>query len=282
MTSRHMLHVLSLSALLWTAAAVPSAASGHPEAFEKEKNGPHGDCPIVWQTVAPGLSYRKISCLGDETDIDVHAVRIDPDIWQFDTVILPPTRALEAARQFSVPFSITAGVFDKAHQPEGLLVRSGVEVQPARKVDWQGVFLMTQEGQPKILPLSNWPSYRNRTYMAVQSGPRVVIAGKRNTKIFKSYPAARSGVCLQRSGSLIFFVTPSERKFDMNEIAKVASRREDDGGLECYEALLFDGGHSTQMYVGGLHERLSTIADPVPAFIVGRPKPHDTAIAPSP
>jgi uncharacterized protein YigE (DUF2233 family) len=118
--------------------------------------------------------------------------------------------------------------------------------------------------------------------MAIESGPRLVIAGRLNTKIFKSYPAARSGVCLQKGGSLIFFVTPSERKFDMNETAKIARRAEDDGGLECSEALLFDGGHSTQMYVGGLHERLSTIADPVPAFIVGRPRPQTNQVTPSP
>jgi uncharacterized protein YigE (DUF2233 family) len=260
----------------------PAAGSSHRAQDGKEKNGPHGDCPIIWQSVSAGLSYRKISCLGDEADVDVHAVRIDPAIWQFDTVIVPPTRALEVARQFGVPFSINAGFFDKAHLPEGLLVRSGIEVQPPRQVSWQGLFIVTEEGEPKIVAVSKWPAYRKRAYMAVQSGPRLVIAGKLNTKIFKSYPAARSGVCLQKSGSLIFFVTPSERKFDMNETAKIAATTEDDGGLECYDALLFDGGHSTQMYVGSLHERLSTIADKVPAFIVGRPRPPQNQVAPTP
>ena len=278
MRSSYSLLVLSLSML----AISPAAGSSHRQAYEKERNGPHGDCPIVWQSVSPGLSYRKITCVGDEGDVDVHAVRIDPTLWQFDTVLVSPSRALEVARQFNVPFVINAGFFDKAHEPEGLLVRSGTEVQPPRKVGWQGLFIVTEDGEPKIVTVSRWPSYRKRAYMAVESGPRLVIAGHLNTKIFKSYPAARSGVCIQKGGSLIFFVTPSERKFDMNETARIARRAEEDGGLECYDALLFDGGHSTQMYVGGLHERLSTIADPVPAFIVGRPRPQQNQIAPTP
>ena len=57
------------------------------------------------------------------------------------------------------------------------------------------------------------------------------------------------------------------RKFDMYEIGRVARRGEEDGGLACRDAMLFDGGHSTQIYIDGEDEHVEVHGDPVPVFI---------------
>jgi hypothetical protein len=41
--------------------------------YEKEKNGPHGECRTRWTNLQPGLDDRSINCLGDEDDLDVQA-----------------------------------------------------------------------------------------------------------------------------------------------------------------------------------------------------------------
>src|SRR4030095_15437524 len=42
--------------------------------YEKEKNGPHGECGTKWTTLQRGLQHRSITCLGDEDDLDLHVV----------------------------------------------------------------------------------------------------------------------------------------------------------------------------------------------------------------
>ena len=53
----------------------------------------------------------------------------------------------------------------------------------------------------------------------------------------------------------------------MYEIARIARRDEVDGGLACRDAMLFDGGHSAQIYLDGENKRVHVDGDFVPAFI---------------
>ena len=239
--------------------------------YEKETNGPHGDCTPRWHTLRPGLDYRTITCLGDTKDLDLHVVRIVPAQWTLDAVLAPRGQARDVAKSNSAPFAINANFFDAAREPLGVIVQSSSEVRPVKSVSWQSIFLVERDGTARIVTPSQWKKYRSRARMAVQAGPRLVVDGHTN-RVHQSYTAARAGVCIRKSGEVVFFATPQERKLDMYEIARIARRGEEDGGLACQDAMLFDGGHSAQIYAEGDGERIVVSGDPVPVFVVAKAK----------
>lgn len=249
--------------LLFASAAL---AADNRAVYEKEPNGPHGDCAVNWLRLDSGLDYRAIRCLGDEDDLDVHVVRIDSAAWNFNTAVSSGTTASAIASQYRAPFAINANFFDAARRPLGIVVRGGDVVNEPRTSTWQSIFLVTSDGKPRIILPSSWPTYRKRAVMAVQAGPRLVIKGKR-ADIKNNYAAARCGVCIRRNGELLFFAMPQDRKFSMFEIGRVVRRSEADGGLGCWDAMLFDGGHSVNFHAEGGGKRVAITGDPVPVFV---------------
>lgn len=253
-----------LAAILLFATA--ALAADNRAVYEKEPNGPHGDCGVNWLRLDSGLDYHAIRCLGDERDVDVHVVRIDSAAWDFDTAVSAGSTASAIAAQHRAPFAINANFFDAARRPLGTVVRGGEVVSAPRTSTWQSIFVITKDGKPRIILPDAWPSYRKKAAMAVQAGPRLVIKGKR-ADIKNNYAAARCGVCIRRNGELLFFAMPQERKFSMFEIGRVVRRSEEDGGLGCWDAMLFDGGHSVNFHAEGGGKRVDITGDPVPVFV---------------
>jgi uncharacterized protein YigE (DUF2233 family) len=235
-----------------------------------QTDSPSGHCSTDWNRVASGIDYRAITCLGDPDDVDVHVAKISPEFFTFDVAyVTNGSFAKKEAETRDARFVINANFFQKDRTPIGVIVRSGSELQGRNSSSWQSIFVVDEQGNAKIVRLSDWPKVRPGAWMAVQAGPRLVIKGKTN-KVSKSYHAARAGVCIQRSGDLVFFATPQERKFDMWEIGRIARRSEKNGGLGCYDSMLFDGGHSTQMYIEGDEKTIHVAGDPVPVFVFAK------------
>ena len=241
--------------------------------YEKEKNGPHGECRSDWTTLQRGLEYRAIHCLGDEDDLDLHVVRIDLDRWDLDTAVVDRATARTVAGSHDAAFDINANFFDKSRRAIGAVIRDGDIINKPHESSWQSIFLIDDGGTPRIIMPGKWSSYRDRSQMAVQAGPRLVIAGHTNQSLKNNYAAARAGVCIRNNGDLVFFATPATRKLHITEIAKVARRADIDGGLACRDAMLFDGGHSVNFYAEGDDKRISIEGDPVPVHIFATP--HD-------
>ena len=266
-----------LTFLIALATVLPLSAADYGSKFrkdyEKEKNGPHGECRSDWTTLQPGLEYRAIRCLGDEDDLDVHVVRIDLDRWDLDTAVVDRATGRMIASSHEASFDVNGNFFDKSRNPLGAVVRDGEVIQEPRDSSWQSIFLIDDEGTPRIIMPKQWKSYRDSSQMAVQAGPRLVIAGHTNKSLKNNYAAARIGVCIRDNGDLVFFATPQDRKFQITEIAKVARRDEIDGGLACRDAMLFDGGHSVNFFAEGDDRRISVEGDPVPIHIFATP--HD-------
>lgn len=259
--------LIALLLLFTTPAFSQQYGSAWRKDFEKESNGPHGECRVDWREIAPEIDYRRIDCLGDPDDADVHVIRIDPDRWELNVSIVEGgSTARRVANEKDAAFVINGSFFNHDRDPLGVLVRSGENIQRPRSSSWQSIFFIDGDGQPRIILPRRWPHYRDDAWMAVQAGPRIVIGGHTN-RVHRGYAAARAGVCIHKNGDLLFFATPQERKFNMYEITRVARRGEIDGGLECREAMLLDGGHSTQFYVEGEDERIHVSGDPVPVFI---------------
>jgi uncharacterized protein YigE (DUF2233 family) len=255
-------------ALLFFATTSFAQPYGSPQRaeYEKEPNGPHGECRGDWMRVATGLDYRAIQCLGDGRDLDVNVVRVDLLRYQLNVFAGSASSARSVAAATNADLVINASFFDARKQPLGVLTASGVVAQDRAPSSWQSIFLVTRDGTPRIVQPSDWSRVRAQTWMAVQAGPRLVIGGHTN-RVHQSYAAARAGVCIASDGSLLFFATPQERKFDMYEIARIARRGPEDGGLGCHDAMLFDGGHSTQLFLEGDTKRVTVNGDPVPAFV---------------
>jgi uncharacterized protein YigE (DUF2233 family) len=233
---------------------------------------PSADCRTDWNHIATGIDYRSITCLGDPSDTDLHVVRLAPQFFTFDVAdVTNGSTARQEAEKRHAAFVINANFFQKDRTPIGVIVRGGDELQPPHRSSWQSIFLIDTDGAPHIVRITDWRKYRGRAQMAVQAGPRIVVHGRIN-KVNKSYSAARAGVCLQADGSVLFFATPQERKFDMWEIGRIARRAESKGGLACRDAMLFDGGHSTQIYVAGDLQTIRVDGDPVPVFVFAKRK----------
>jgi len=254
--------------LMFLAASAVAQPYGSSERakYEKEPNGPHGECKVDWLRVADGLDYRAIKCLGDTEDLDLNVIRVDLARQQLNVASGDPDAARNVARRMNADFAINASFFDAAKQPLGVLARSGVTIQGLKTSSWQSIFLVTREGKPRIILASDWRRHRHQAWMAVQAGPRLVVGGHSN-RVHQSYAAARAGVCIAKDGSLLFFATAQERKLDMYEIGRVARRGPEDGGLGCQESMLFDGGHSTQIFLEGDTKRVTVNGDPVPVFV---------------
>lgn len=227
-------------------------------------------CRVEWQSLHPGLDYRAITCLGDRDDIDVHVVRVDLERWNIGARLeRDGSSASRVGDALDADLVVNANFFDSAFRPIGIVMNDGEELHPMKRVSWQSVFLITKSGKPKIVTTADF-SPRDAE-VAVQAGPRLVVAGHTN-RVHQSYAAARAGVCIQKSGDLLFFATPPDRKFDMYETARLARRAESEGGLECRNAMLFDGGHSAQIFAEGRDKRVNTKADRVPVFIYAKKK----------
>lgn len=264
-------HRMNVSrALLFLALLVADVASAQQSTawrkeYEKEKNGPHGECTTSWNTLRPGLEYRAIRCLGSRDDLDLHVVRIDPSHWKIDTAIFDGgALAHEAARDEGAAFVLNANFFDESRKPLGVVMRAGKQATRPRTSSWQSIFYLDRAGTPRIVLPEDFAA--SRAWSAVQAGPRLVVGGH-TARVKQSYSAARAGVCIQKDGDLTFFATPQDRKFDMYEIARIARRGEADGGLECRDAMLFDGGHSVNFRVDGA-TRVSVEGDRVPVYVV--------------
>lgn len=229
-------------------------------------------CSDRWRSLASGLHHRMLNCAsGDKAQL--HLVKVDLEEWTLDAVVTRPTTAPEVARQQKAEFSINANFFDEMRRPLGLVVTAGKVLQRPHPVSWESIFLV-RDGVASIIPPGEWPGSAEGTTMAVQAGPRLVIAGERN-RVKRAEPSLRSGVCLSETGEVIFFATEPGGYFDVHELVDIASRPEGTHGLGCHDAMLFDGGPSAQLFVGGGAENVAIRGDDVPVFVIGRRRPAD-------
>jgi exopolysaccharide biosynthesis protein len=223
---------------------------------------PEVPCRAEWIGPEPGLRHRSLC---DDGLAVLHLVEIDPKLWALDAALVPPTTALAVARARRARFAINANFFGTDGKALGAIVSEGKILQRAHPVSWESIVYTTPEGEAGIVLPAGWPALEKTAVMAAQAGPRVVVNG-RPTDATRATASARSGVCLARD-RVIFFATTPAGLYDVQQIASIAARGEEEGGLGCRDAMLFDGGPSAQMHLEG--SEITIEGDEVPAFIVG-------------
>lgn len=246
----------------------PKGASHSKESSQaaSSADAPDSVCADAWREVEPGLRQRNLCSDGDAT---VQQVEVDAARWALDAVRVAPTTAPAIARDRGVPFAINANFFDPERKPLGVIVSEGKRLQRPHPVSWQSIFYTTSGLKAAIVLPEQWAAVRDDAAMAVQAGPRLVADG-RATGATRGNPSLRSGICLTSDERMIFFATTMRRLYDVDEMTELATRTEDQGGLGCRDAMLFDGGPSAQMYLAG--SDISIEGDRVPVFVIARPR----------
>jgi len=218
-------------------------------------------CVADWTAVANGIEYKTLNCTPSR--FDLHLVRVDPKVATIDAVVRPGSTATDLGREFT--FALNANFFDENYRPLGVVVTSGNMSNPLHPVSWQSVFFLDDEKTPRILPVKEFDTVRDSATAAAQCGPRLVVDGEKN-RVAKAQPAWRSGVCIDPEKRVIFFATPPETELDVHAMVDLAA-----GAMGCHDAMLFDGGPSTQMYLRRAGEPVVVEGDKrVPAYVVVR------------
>ena len=219
---RSLLHVVAAAAFAAAAAAGPAAPS--------------------WREVAPGLEYAVVTKAGGAA----HLFRADLRTWRASAVdargmLRKVATVSTLARETKAPVVVNGTFFDEKKAPLGLLVERGRELHPLRQADWgvlaiagtAGTLVHTRDWKPASAP-----------DFAIQCGPRAVVAGS-PMKLRDQGRHPRTALCLQAPDRLVLLVT--EGAPTAPETAAWLAASEADGGVGCVEALLLDGGPSTQI-----------------------------------
>lgn len=196
-----------------------------------------------WQSLAPGLAYKKLgSFLTFPTGV-LHAFQIDLKNYDFD--ITPVEKNIyDTMRQHNASIAINGGFFTPEMKPLGLRISQGNQFNPIKSTSWWSIFFI-KNNKAHITPQANYtPSSDVR--FAVQAGPRLVVNGVVPPKL-KSGADYRTALGIQPSGKVILLVTES-LLLSTQELAEIMRRPEHEGGLNCVDALNLDGGSSTQLY----------------------------------
>jgi len=142
-------------------------------------------------------------------------------------------------------FAMNGGIYQQGGAPLGLLVLDGRQLRGINRrtkahgnfyLQPNGVFLMGERG-PRIVRTEDYPPVDTKwVKQAMQSGPLLVIDGKRNGQLPVGASLVRNGVGVR--GSSIFFVV-TDAGVTFHEFADFFVRV-----LHCTDALYLDGNIS--------------------------------------
>jgi hypothetical protein len=245
---------------------VSSSSDESPKPPESESG-----CVDAWQEVDDGVRYRTAGCREGD-GFQLHVVELDPKRWTIDVVDGARRPISDAVASAGARFAINANFFDVNDRSLGVVVTSGRQVRPAHPVSWQSIFSIGRDGRARITSRDEWTRDRpDGVFAAAQAGPRLVVKGRKN-QVSKAKPSLRSGVCITKERRVRFFVTPQDNWMDVHEVVGLAARSESDGGMGCFDAMLFDGGPSAQMFLDARDRKISIDGDNVTSYVVAKPR----------
>jgi uncharacterized protein YigE (DUF2233 family) len=146
-----------------------------------------------------------------------------------------------------VRFAMNAGMFDATGAPIGLFVANGREEKALNRqagpgnfhMQPNGVFYVDAERRPHVATTADYAAGAVQPWLATQSGPMLVIAGKLNASFGQDGPSryVRNGVGV-RDGIAYFAISETPVSF-----GKFARFFRD--ALKCDDALYLDGAVSS-------------------------------------
>ncbi len=223
---------------------------------KQESNSP-------WQNLHPGVHYQFFESLPSNEEARLHVLSVELSEAKFTAIDakVSPLRVGEMAKRNQGVFFINGTFFDPDKKPLGLLLDDDQVLNPLRKADW-GVFRVTDAGV-EIVHTNEYQELP-KTEFAIQCGPRVVIDGQ-VPRLKPQGARRRSGLCVRSPKVALVFA--SEGLLTTKAMGDFLASKQ---GLGCKDAMLLDGGPSTQAF-------LRTKSDPI--NVVGLyPVPNGVAV----
>jgi len=209
------------------------------------------DDATAWRRLAPGLEYTKLTGFPNFPAGYVHAFRVDLKHYHLKSALVPNDDGSLSEQSFQrlmvaehAVVATNGGFFTSALKPLGLRVTADQILSPLRRVSWWGVFFIHQKTAHLV---------RQQTYkfnppveFAIEAGPLLVAGGKvlpiQNQKI-----DSRTAIGVTSTGKIILVAT-EDVLLSVADLATLMQRSDQQGGLDCVDAINLDGGHSTQLY----------------------------------
>ena len=208
---------------------------------------------VQWRQIEAGLDVGRyeVTSRASVLKSQVVLLRVDPARFAFRSVYAPDlgaqrTDVRSMAERIGGLAAINANYFDPNGNALGVVVASGVLKQKVHEGGraLTGVFQQRFDGTVQIVHRGEFD--KAGVSVAVQAGPRLVVAGKSVAMESMQGSSRRSGIALTRDRRVIVFATllrfPGAT---FEEIQRMLLLPE----LGIVEALNFDGGGSSQLYV---------------------------------
>jgi uncharacterized protein YigE (DUF2233 family) len=189
--------------------------------------------------VAPGVEYLDAAI---DSSARAHIFRVDPTRWTlFSVLAKSATRDVATvetlATESGAPLMLNGGFFDEKLAPMGLIISEGKQSVPLRKADW-GVFYI-QDQKPFLQHTSEIKDVSSFSF-AVQCGPRILI--NKEVPKLKAQSFARTAIGVTQDQKVLLLVT-YQAPVAADVLGQFFKER-----LSASDALLLDGGPSTQLY----------------------------------
>jgi exopolysaccharide biosynthesis protein len=210
--------------------------------------------PLVWDKLGGGLEQTNFKINGDSiisssiaivrSDMKSHriaTIRASEFGWKHATV-----QAL--CKAAGAVACINANFFDEQGKPLGLIISRGIIHQRAQKGGslLTGILFVT----PKTIGVVHRDTFSTEGVVeAVQAGPRLVSKGTTVEGLKESSRSSNlSGICIDGEQRVsIFRVTSGVFGGSLHQLQAVLVNP----SFGCVEALNFDGGGSSSMYISG-------------------------------
>jgi hypothetical protein len=200
-----------------------------------------------WQTVRSGITIREMLADPISKTGRVDVVKIDPTQVDFHVRYQPdtPLKVREWYSTTQALIVINSSFFDGAHRAVGQLTTDGKSDGQVHQ-RMEGAFYLTGVGAA-VWPLQGWVKPAGLQIVeSVESFPMLLLpGGLLNPNIpTDARVARRTVVAVDRSGNLLFIVTPSSA-FTLHGMAVWLANSD----LDIDTALNFDGGSSSGLAV---------------------------------
>ena len=234
---------------------------------------------LSWTLIRPGYSTARYDIPNTTSVVRSQIVlaKFDPKLYRFAAVYAPDygsardnVRSLaESVRGVA---AINANFFDTSGRALGTVISGGTKKSTFHRGGnvLTGVFFQRGD-QLKIVHRDGFQEAD--AVLALQAGPRLIADGKPITVETPNVSSRRSGVALTKKGEVILFATVL--RFPGATFSELQTMLLEPG-LEITDALNFDGGGSSQLYLKGAdaggEDFLVSGGDIVPVALAAIPK----------
>jgi uncharacterized protein YigE (DUF2233 family) len=229
---------------------------------------------VAWRELAPGFVRGELDLrrAPNPQVVSVVVTRIDPGRWALRVLAgdgFPAMGVGDLARAGKAPFAVN-GPFFSADGPLGLVVVDGQKRHRASSA-WSSHFVVEEPGAVRI----SFTPPRGSVDQAFQGFPAIMQSGSAfrymrwGGRGFDVWAVdRRTAACVDRDGWVDFLVTRTiTNGLAFHELTTLL------GGLGCVDAMGFDGGTSTGMFVdvGGVRDEIANLK-PVPVALGAYPR----------